>query len=554
MRKILPAAAALLLAGCAIATNAKNESKRNHDLAFANNLHLFNVLATQLEQHYVDSIRTDEAFKQAIGAMLNTIDPYTEFYDSEDKEQLERMTSGSYGGIGAFILTRDEGTYVSEPIVGSPAQLAGMRAGDRIIRVDSTSTLSMPTDQVIRRLKGQPGTPLTVQVLRPYVADSLLTFNLVREQVVQPSVTYSGVINGNTGYIYLSSFIDKSPEEVNAALKGFKADPNVKQVILDLRGNGGGLVESAIEILGNFLPKGTEVLLTRGKTKSSEKTYKTTRTPIMPDIPLAVLIDGGSASASEITAGALQDLDRAVLIGSNSFGKGLVQGTFALPDDAMLKVTIAKYYTPSGRLIQALDYSHRNPDGTVARTPDSLTHVYKTRNGREVRDGGGLMPDSIIKWPAPSSLLYELVAGNHIFDYANKYAASHPSISGADSFTVTDSIYDDFVAHLDTLNLEPDRAGLKTLDTLKEFAKTQGYLNDTIEEQFAALEKSLTPDLHRDLSNKKQEIADFLGEEIVARYYYAAGRKAAELRNDPAIDAAIAILENRALYNSILKK
>lgn len=553
MKRILPAAAALLLAGCAIATSAKND-KKNHDLAFANNLNLFNVLATQLEQNYVDSIRTDEAFKEAIAAMLNTIDPYTEFYDSDDKEALERMTSGSYGGIGAFILTRDGGTYVSEPIEGSPAQLAGMRAGDRIMRVDTTSTATMPTDDVIRRLKGQPGTPLTVEVLRPYVADSIRTFNLVREQVKQPSVTYYGILNGNTGYIYLSSFIDKSPEEVNKALRTFKENPEVKQIILDLRGNGGGLVESAVEILGNFLPKGTEVLHTKGKTKTSEKTYKTTRTPIMPDIPLAVLIDGGSASASEITAGAIQDLDRGVLVGSNSYGKGLVQGTFPLPEDALLKVTIAKYYTPSGRLIQALDYSHRNADGTVARTPDSLTHVFKTLHGREVRDGGGLMPDSIIKWPAPTSLLYELVAGNHIFDYANKYAAAHTSITNPQAFRVTDEMYDDFVAQLDTAKIKPDRAGLKTLETLREFAKTQGYLDDATEEQFAALEKSLTPDLHRDLYNKKKEISDYLGEEIVSRYYYAAGRKAAELSSDPAIDAAIAILENPNLYNKILGK
>lgn len=553
MKRLLPAAAALLIAGGTIAS-VQSAGKKNHDLAFANNLTLFNVLATQLEQNYVDSIRTDEAFKAAIAAMLNTVDPYTEFYDSDDKEALQRMTSGSYGGIGAFILSRDGGTFVSEPIEGSPAMLAGMRAGDKIIRVDTTSTAGMSTDDVIRRLKGQPGTPLTVEVLRPYTADSLLTFNLVREQVKQPSVTYAGVIRGNTGYIYLSSFIESSPEEVQKALKDFKANPEVKQIILDLRGNGGGLVESAVEILGNFLPKGTEVLRTKGKTKSSEKIYKTTRTPLMPDIPLAVLIDGGSASASEITAGAIQDLDRGVLVGSNSYGKGLVQGTFPLPEDGLLKVTIAKYYTPSGRLIQALDYSHRNADGSVGRTPDSLTHVFKTLHGREVRDGGGLMPDSIIEWPAPSGLLYELVTGNHIFDYANRYASLHTSIPSPADFRVTDEIYNDFTASLDTAKVKPDRAGLKSLESLREFAKTQGYLDETTEEQFRALEKSLTPELQRDLANKRREIANYLAEEIVSRYYYAAGRKEAELADDPGIDIAIDILSNSALYNKILNR
>lgn len=551
LKKFLFAATCLLLLASSFSVSNVCSGKRK-DLTFTRNLEIFNDLASKLELYYVDSIRTDEAFKAAIDAMLNTIDPYTEYFDQNDTQSLQLMTTGSYGGIGAFVLSRGNDTYISEPIPDAPAHKAGLRAGDRIVSVDSVAVSGMPTDKVTALLKGQPGTKLSVTVIRPYVTDSIVTVDMTREKVQEKSVPYYGVLNGNTGYISLSSYIDKSPQEVRKALEEFKSNPEVKQLILDLRGNGGGLVESAVEILGNFLPKGTEVLRTRGKSKDSEKVYKTTHSPLLPDIPMVVIIDGGSASASEITAGALQDLDRAVLLGSNSFGKGLVQGTFPLPYDALLKVTMAKYYTPSGRLLQALDYSRRNADGTVARTPDSLTHVYKTLHGREVRDGGGLMPDSVIKWQQPSRLLYELVIGNRIFDFANRYAAENPSIGNPLEFTVSDSLYRRFVETLDTIGIKPDRSGTKMIASLRELADAEGYMSPQLEAHLDSVRTLLTPDLMTDLYSKQDEISAYIAEEIASRYYLAGGRKAAELRTDPGVAAAIAILENPELYNRIL--
>ncbi len=551
MRKIFLPILALTLGSVLIATG-KDTPQKSHDMAFQRNLSLFNALATQLERNYVDSIRTDEAFKAAIQAMLNTVDPYTVFYDTDEKESLDRMTHGSYGGIGAFVLERNNDTYISEPIANSPAHIAGVKAGDRIVAVDSVKTHGLPVNKVTSMLKGQPGTSFRLTVARPFVEDSILTFNITREKVQEKSVPAYRVI-GNTGYVALNSFIDKSPGEISEALQSFKENPEVKNIVLDLRGNGGGLVESAVEILGNFLPKGTEVLRTRGKEKGSEKIYKTTHKPIFPDIHMAVLIDGGSASASEITAGALQDLDRAVLIGSNSYGKGLVQGSFPLPYDAILKVTIAKYYTPSGRLIQALDYSHRNPDGTVARTPDSLTHVFHTLHGREVRDGGGLLPDSVIVWHRTSPLLYELVTKHRIYDYANRYAATHPSIGDPMTFKISDDEYSEFINTLDTVGIKTDLAGSETIERLRTIAKEEGYLSPKLESHLDSLIPLFNPGLRTNLETHRKEIKDFISAEIASRYNLAEGRLLNSLPDDEALNTAIVILNDPKLYNRFLK-
>lgn len=538
-------------------TEDQVKPKESHDMAYARNLAIFNDITRQLEQYYVDSIRVDEAFKGAIGGMLNTVDPYTEYFSSDDSENLQKMTTGSYGGIGSFITTRSGWTYISEPIEGSPAQKAGLRPGDKILRVDSVELKGEPGEQVSKMLKGVPGTMVKVTVERPWMQDkdSILTFDILREKVTEPSVTYSGIINdGRTGYVRLSQFVEKSPEDVRKALEGFKADPDVKSVILDLRGNGGGLVNSAIEILGYFLPKGTEVLTTKGKDASSHKTYKTRRQPIFPDIPLAVLIDEGSASASEITAGAIQDLDRGVLVGERSYGKGLVQSTFALPYNTYLKVTTAKYYIPSGRLIQALDYSHRNPDGTVARTPDSLTNVYRTRAGREVRDGGGLTPDSVAKWPAPSSLLYELVTGNHIFDYATKYAAHHDSIAPAGEFRLTDADYEDLISGIDPSSFKYDKICNEMVKNLRDAVKDERFSSPEVTALLDSLERTFDRDLRSDMMAKREDIARYAESEIAGRYYGVAGRTQQTLVYDPIVAKAIEILNTPGLYEKILSR
>lgn len=534
--------------------NVSASPSPSHDVSVSRNLSTFNSIVKELEMNYVDTIRPQEAFGAAIEAFLSTVDPYTEYYSADDRNQLTKITTGQYdyGGIGSYIMQRNGSSYISGPMEGAPAAKAGLRSGDWIIQVDSVDTSKMGSSEVSSRLRGLAGTPVTVTVKRPYVTDSILTFEITRAKLTDPSVPYWGVVDGNTGYIRLTQFLADSGKDVYEALKTFKANPEVTQIVLDLRGNGGGLLEQAVDILGNFVPKGTEVLRTRGRDKALEKVYKTTKTPIYPDIPLAVLIDGGSASASEITAGAIQDLDRGVLIGSRSFGKGLVQSTRPLPFDGLLKVTVAKYYTPSGRLIQALDYSHRNADGSVARTPDSLTNVYHTAHGREVRDGGGLTPDISIDWGRVSPLLYNLVGDNLLFDYATKYANTHDSIPQAWDFEITDEIYENFKSNLDTSNLKYDKVLDQLLKELREAAEAEGYLTAEAQEAIDALSPMLTNNVNQDLDNKREEISEYLGGEIASRYYYENGRLIQSLKNDKALKTAIETLGDSQKMKEIL--
>lgn len=536
---------ALALMAAAIPAAAQAPAS-SHDAAVARNLTTFNALVKELEMNYVDSIRPKEAFQAAIAAMLSTIDPYTEYYDSDQRSELTKMTTGEfdYGGIGSFIMQKDGSSYISYPMEGAPAAKAGLRSGDKIIRVDSVDTSKMGSEAVTKLLRGEVGTPLQVTVLRPYVTDSIVTVDMVRGKLTDPSVPYWGVIDGNTGYIRLTQFIASSGKEVKEALEAFKADPNVDKIVLDLRGNGGGLLEAAVDIVGNFVPKGTEVLRTRGR--DSERIYKTTHDPLFPDTPLAVLIDGGSASASEITAGSLQDLDRAVLVGTRSYGKGLVQSTMQLPYDGLLKVTTAKYYIPSGRLIQALDYSHRNPDGSVARTPDSLTNVYHTLHGREVRDGGGLVPDDTINWGTVSRLTVNLVNDQWMFDYANKYANTHEVAGTPWTFTVTDEIYEDFKKSLDPSKLKYDKILDEMLKQLTKTADEEGYLTEETQAAIDNLTPLLTHNLQHDLDNHKEEVCEYLGAEIAQRYWFDKGKMIQELKTDPALKKAQEILSDKA--------
>lgn len=553
LRHILAAAA---MAAVAVPQSLAVDPSSSHDASVARNLTTFNALVKELEMNYVDTIRPKEAFNSAIAAFLSTVDPYTEYYSAEQRSDLTKLTTGQfdYGGIGSFIMQRDSASFISYPMEGAPAAKAGLRSGDQIIRVDSVDTSHMGSEAVSKLLRGQAGTPLTVTVRRPYVTDSILTFDMVRGKLVEPSVPYWGVIDGNTGYIRVTQFIEQTGKDVREALESFKKDPAVKQIVLDLRGNGGGLLEQAVDIVGNFVPKGTEVLRTRGRDAKSEKIYKTTHTPIFPDIPLAVLIDGGSASASEITAGSLQDLDRAVLVGSRSFGKGLVQSTMQLPYDGLLKVTVAKYYIPSGRLIQALDYSHRNPDGSVARTPDSLTNVYKTLHGREVRDGGGLKPDIEVDWGQVSRLAYNLVRDNWTYDFANRYANTHPTIPPASEFVITDEIYEDFKKSIDPKKLKYDKVLDEILKELRKTAGEEGYLNDQTTALLDSLSPLMTHNLSHDLDNRREEVSGYLGAEIAQRYYFDKGKIIQDLRNDEALKKAEAILSDPAELNKMLGK
>lgn len=544
MKRIaIPFAALFCAAACMCAS-------KSHDMSLQRNLKTFNAMVKVLEENYVDSIRVDEAFGAASRAMLNTVDPYTEYYTAEDRDDLLKMTTGEYAGIGSYITEYDGYVCISQPMEGSPAAIAGLLPGDRIVRVDTVDTKGLKNSAVSQLLKGTPGTDVHIDIVRPYVEDSLKSVTVTRAKVTEKSVPFFGMISPSVGYIRLNSFIVNSAKEMTAALDSLKKNPGFSRLVIDLRGNYGGLVESAIEILGNFLPKGTEVLRTKGK--GSERIYKTRSNPSFPDIPIAVLIDGSTASSSEIMAGALQDLDRAVLVGNRSFGKGLVQTTFPLPHDAMLKVTVSKYYIPSGRLIQALDYSRRNPDGSVARTPDSLTNVYHTLRGREVRDGGGLQPDSVVKVKAYSDLLYNLVTKNKIFDFANKYRASHPAPASTGGIVVDDTVYAEFCDFVKGSGMKYDTSFDALLKELRKQVDEQDYMTEANDSTMAVLEKALGSNLERDLEFKRKEIADYLAEEIASRYFGESGRVAVEIRTDPVVTEAVEILES-PLYEAILK-
>lgn len=542
---VLALLAAATISGIAATRSNKGEITRNLDI--------FNALYKELQTNYVDSISAEKSINTAISAMLNDIDPYTEYYSSSNQDDIALMTSGEYAGIGAIIMEKPgKGVFISEPYLGSPSQKAGLKAGDLIMMVDNDTVSSWHSDQVKNKLTGQAGTPLKVQVKRPYTTDSIITVNIVREKIQIPTIPYYGVVKDNIGYIDLSSFTDKSGAEVRNALIELKKNPKVKSIILDLRGNTGGLLEEAVKIVGLFVPKNTEVLRTRGKGVMNEKIYKTTTSPVDTEIPLVILTDGNTASASEITAGALQDLDRAVIVGSRSFGKGLVQTTRPLPYDGILKVTIAKYYIPSGRLIQAIDYSHRNPDGSVARIPDSLTNVFKTLHGREVRDGGGITPDIKVEYPEINRLTYNIIVDHWAFDYATKFAAQNPTIAPADQFVLTDSIFDDFKAYIDPKKFNYDKVCEQMLAALQKTAEAEGYMNDSIKAQFKALEGMLKHNLDHDLDNNRRAIEEILAGEIIKRYYYQQGQVIEALKRDETLDSAAVILNDINRYKALL--
>lgn len=529
-------------------------AQKSADMAAGRGLSTFGAIVKELELNYVDTINQERAFNEAIDAMLATVDPYTVYYPQEDREDINTMTTGEYGGIGALLLNRDGGSYISEPMEGSPALKAGLQAGDRLMRIDTTDVSKWTTDKVTKILRGRPDTEVKVRVLRPFVKDSIIDLTVTRKKIRQSSVPFSGVIDDKTGYIRITQFIESTGRDVRAALDTFcMSHPGLTGIILDLRGNGGGLLEQAVDVASNFVPKGTEIIRTIARDKNDNKVYKTVHKPVYPDIPLAVLIDGGTASASEILAGAMQDLDRGLLVGSRSFGKGLVQTTRPLPYGGVLKVTVARYYTPSGRLIQALDYTHRNPDGSAARVPDSLTHAYKTLHGRTIRDGGGLAPDSTIEWPKINRLVYNVVSDNWAWDYANKFKSRHPHIAPAGKFVITDSIYSDFKASIDPKKFKYDSAMEEATEQLRKIAEEEGYINPETTEAFDNLKKLLTHNLDRDLDTHRKQIEEYLGAEIVSRYYLERGRSEYATRGDEAIEKAIALM-NGPEYLKLLNR
>lgn len=544
----------ILLAIGAVAAvgGASAQTSRSDKTRVARDLTIFNSLIKELQTSYVDTLNSEKLVKTAIDAMLEQIDPYTEYYPAENREELTSISSGQYGGIGAYIQHRKGHTIISEPVYGAPAMKAGMRHGDVILSVDGKDVTKLSgSTEVSKMLRGQPGTDVHVKLQRPWVEDSIIELVITRQTVSVDPLPYYGIDSTGVGYIRLTTFNDNSASEVRDAVLKMKADPALKGIVLDLRGNGGGLLESAVKIVGLFVPKGTEIVRTRGFNDKNLKIYKTTQQPVDLNIPLVVMTDGNTASASEIVAGSLQDLDRAVIVGDRSFGKGLVQVPRPLPYDGMLKVTVARYYIPSGRLIQALDYSHRNPDGSPARIPDSLTKVWKTVHGREVRDGGGITPDVAVSDTTMNRLLYNVLADQWAFDFANRFRARHNSLDA--DWRPDDSTFTEFKAFIDPARFNYDRACESGIDYLRQAARNEGYMNDSVAAQLDILAGMLKHDLNRDLDFNRAHLMEIIDNEIGQRYFSDGELVRRAMRYDTELDTARAVLLDQPRYKKILK-
>lgn len=514
------------------------------------NLDIFATLFRELNIYYVDETNPGDLMKKGIDDMLESLDPYTNYIPESEIEDYRYMTTGQYGGVGALIHQQGDYVVISEPYEGFPAQKADLRAGDKILRINDIDAKGKKTDDISKILKGQPSTSIKLVVEREGEKKPLEKI-VNREEIKIKSVSYSGMVTPNIGYIKLTGFTENAADEVKQALLDLKKNPELKSIVFDLRGNPGGLLKEAIDIVNIFETKGTEIVSTRGKVKDWDKVHKAVNEPVDLNIPMTILVDRGSASASEIVSGSLQDLDRGVVIGQRSYGKGLVQQTRPLSYNAQLKVTVAKYYIPSGRCIQALDYSHRNEDGSVDKVPDSLISAFRTKNGRIVYDGGGITPDVPVEARRYSNILASLVTKNIIFDYATKYRATHENIAPAREFRLTDAEYDDFVAFLGGKEYDYTTKTEKTLEDLQANAKADNSLDD-ISADIDALKAKIAHNKKEDVIKYKPEIKQFLEEEIASRYYFQNGRMEASMKDDDELKEAIAVLSDNARYNKIL--
>lgn len=516
------------------------------------NLDIFGTMFKELNMYYVDETKPGELMKTGIDAMLESLDPYTNYIPESDIEDYRFMTTGEYGGIGALIGRKDNYVVITDPYEGYPAQKAGLRAGDVILEVEGHSTKTKGTDDVSKILKGQPGTDVKLLVKRDGV-DKPFEMKITRAEVKIPSVTYSGAVSDGVGYIRLTSFTENAGSEVRTAMLDLMTKHKITSLVLDLRGNPGGLLNEAVNIVNLFVEKGTLVVSTKGKVKEWDKEYKALNPATDTEIKLAVLVNSGSASASEIVSGAVQDLDRGIVIGTRTFGKGLVQTTRPLTYNSQLKVTTAKYYIPSGRCIQALDYSHRNEDGSVGHVPDSLISQFKTKSGRIVYDGGGVMPDFKTDPEQLSAIAQSLLSKYLIFDYATKYHQQHESIAAARTFRMTDAEYNEFVTWLNTKDYDYKTKSEKLLDSLKVIAEREKYF-DGFKTEYNALEAKMHHDKNADLNKFKEEIKELLENEIVSRYYYQKGRTEQDFAYDKELKKAIEALNNKTMFDEIMHR
>ena len=523
---------------------------KNRDLELVKNLDIYYTLFRELNMFYVDETDPEELVTTSIEAMLSSLDPYTTFIPESDMDDFQFQTTGEYGGIGSLIRRSGEQVMIAEPYEGFPAAKSGVRAGDIILEVDGVPTKEMEIEKVSDKLKGKPGTELKL-VIKRYGEEKNLEIPMVREKISILNVPYYGMIEPGTGYIRISNFTTGASYEVENALKELKRENELNSLVLDLRSNPGGLLLEAVRICNLFVNKGELIVSTRGKMAQWDSEYSTSREPLDKEIPLVVLVNRGSASASEIVAGALQDLDRAVIVGQRTFGKGLVQTSRPLKYNAQLKVTTAKYYIPSGRCIQALDYKHRNPDGSVGSVPDSLITEYTTRNERLVYDGGGIEPDFEVIPEILSEIALQLFTQSMFFDFAIRYRNTHDDIESPEIFSLSDDDYDLFEAFIEEKDFEFRTSSEKAFAQLVTSAKREKYY-ELAEAEFSSLEDKLSHNNLKDLETFEKEIRQILTEEIVNHYYFRAGRILSQIQDDPQLNKATEIINEPGMLKEVL--
>ncbi|MCJ8211958.1 S41 family peptidase [Mucilaginibacter sp. RS28] len=523
----------------------------NEDLfQISKNLDVFASIYKEVNLNYVDDINSAKMVKTGVDAMLDGLDPYTEFVpESEIEDYKLKYVSTQYGGIGASIFIRDKKIFVSDVFSGFPAQKNDIRPGDQLVKINDVELTGKTNEQVSQLLKGPKGAGIKLVIKRGN--DAPIEKSLIRDEIKQPNVSYYGMVDGNMGYIKLDKFLENSADEVTTALMALKKN-NPQGIILDLRSNGGGILQEAVKIVNLFVGKDVEIVSQKGKIKEKNFAYRTVSAPVEPNLPLTVLVNSRSASASEIVAGSLQDLDRAVVIGQRSYGKGLVQQTFSLPYNSLVKITIAKYFIPSGRCVQALDYTHRKADGSVVKVADSLLHEYKTKNGRTVYDGSGVYPDLLIKQERFANITQALVGKLLIFDYANYYRANHPKIADAKAFQLSDEDWNGFTKYIANKDYTYNTASEKILNGLKTEAIREKQFNE-IQAEYEVLKTKLMNSKKNDLVQHKDEIKQVLENEIASRYYYEKGRYEVNFKYDKELAQAVKTMQDKNQLAAILK-
>ncbi len=529
---------------------ANAQKQGGHNAAVSRNLEILNDIYKQLDIFYVDTLDADTVIGWGIRSLLRQVDPFTDYYPQED-EELRQMTTGKYAGIGSGIRyhKKEARAVISEPFENTPSQRAGLKAGDVIMRIDGKDVKGLGTPKVSNMLRGEAGTTFELVVRR---GGEEKTMHITRQTIQMPQVPYYGIIENGIGYIYLTGFTDGAYKEVRQAFTELKQQ-GAEKLVLDLRGNPGGSVNEAVDIVNLFVPKGRKVVYTRGKMKHTEHDYYTAYEPMDTLMPLAILVDGGSASASEIIAGSLQDMDRAVVMGIRTYGKGLVQMVRDVSYDGHLKITTGRYYIPSGRCIQAYDYRHLNADGSAGTVPDSLTKVFHTAGGREVRDGGGIKPDVEVRPDSLPTLIYDLVASDEFFDWATDYCSKHEQIAPAGEVKLTDEEYNQFVQFITESGFTYNRRTEEVLKLLSDVAKREGYLEQA-QQELDALKAKLSPNLSTDLMRFRKDIETYMVDELVHRYYYQWGGAKQQLKDDPCIERVRTLFSNMDEYNKILGK